>query len=69
MYDAITLAASLNDRSVLQMADNLINNEEEMAKRQVTNIDRLQQTVLRALAGTLVERQYVPYEERRKRGY
>ena len=69
MYDAITLAASLNDRSLLQMADNLINNDEEMAKRQVTNIDMLQQTVLRALAGTLYVRKYVPYEERQKRGY
>ncbi|MCY4171161.1 MAG: hypothetical protein OXF08_06130 [Bacteroidetes bacterium] len=69
MYDAITLAASLNDRSLLQMADNLINNDEEMAKRQVTNIDMLKKIVSRALSGTLVERQYVPYEERQKRGY
>jgi len=69
MYDAITIAVSLNDRSLLQMADNLINNDEEMAKRQVTNIDMLQQTVLRALAGTLYVRKYVPYEERQKRGY
>ncbi len=63
---AISLAYSLQESSLLEMASTLINNDAEMAKRRVSNIDWLRKTTSQALAGTLVERQYVPYEERKK---
>ncbi len=66
MSFAISLAYSLKEKSLLQMASTLINDDAEMTKRQVWNTDRLQQITSEALAGTLVERQYVPYEERKK---
>ena len=69
MSNAISLAASLQERALLQMANVLVNDDAEMAKREVGNRDRLQEIASQALAGTLEERQYVPYEERRKRGY
>ncbi len=64
--NAISLAYSLKEESLLQMASGLINDDTEMVKRQISNIDRLRQIISEALAGTLVERQYVPYEERKK---
>ena len=69
MSFAISLAASLQETSLLQMVQTLINDDAEMAKRQVWNIDRLRQITSQALAGTLVERQYMPYDERQERGY
>jgi len=64
MSDAISLTHSLQQTSLLQMANRLLNDDAEMAKRQVSNIDWLREIVSQALAGTLEERQYVPYEER-----
>jgi len=61
---AISLAYSLNERSVIEMASNLINDDAEMAKRKLGDVDWIQKIISQALAGTLEERQYVPYEER-----
>ena len=69
MIDAIRLAASLQERALLEMANVLVNDDVEMTKREVGNIDYLQEITAQALAGTLKERQYVPYEERQKRRY
>ncbi len=41
---AISLAYSLKEESLLQMASTLINDDSEMAKRQVSNIDWLKRT-------------------------
>jgi len=62
--NAISLAYSLNERSVIEMASNLINDDAEMAKRKLGDVDWIQKIISQALAGTLEERQYVPYEER-----
>lgn len=66
---AISLAASLQEVALLQMAEALVNNDTEIAKRGFsdTTIGRLQETVSNALTGRLEERQYRPYEERRRR--
>ncbi len=69
MSNAIRLAASLQEEALLQMANALINDDAEMAKREVGNRDVLQKIASQALAGTLKERQYVPYEERQIRRY
>ncbi len=66
---AISLAVSLQEVALLQMADVLVNNDTEIAKRGFDDSTRgwLQETAAKALAGTLEERQYRPYEERRRR--
>ena len=66
---SIILAASLREEVLLQMAHALVNNDAEMAKRGDTSPELLQETAAKALAGTLEERQYRPYEERRRRRY
>ncbi len=72
MDDAIRLSASIRESALLQMANILVNDNAEMAKREILDrkwLERLQETASQALAGTLKERQYVPYEERRERRY
>ena len=66
---AISLAASLQEVALLQMAQALVNNDTEIAKRGFSDrtIGWLQETVSKALTGTLEERQYRQYEERRRR--
>lgn len=67
--NAIVLVASLQEVALLQMAEGLLNNDTEIAKRGFsdTTIGWLQETVSKALTGTLEDRQYRPYEERRRR--
>ena len=72
MDDAIRLSASIRESALLQMANILVNDNAEMAKREILDrrwLEQLQETASQALAGTLKERQYVPYEEPRKRRY
>jgi len=42
MDDAVSLAYSLNERSLIEMASNLINDDAEMVKRKFGNVDRIQ---------------------------
>jgi len=63
----IIIAASLREEVLLQMAHALVNYDAEMVKRGDTPPELLQETAAKALAGTLEERQYRPYEERRRR--
>ncbi|MCY4674887.1 MAG: hypothetical protein OXD43_14195 [Bacteroidetes bacterium] len=63
---SISLAASLREEVLLQMAYALVNNNAEMAKRGGTAPEWVRETAAKALAGTLKERQYRPYEERKR---
>lgn len=65
---AISLAASLQEVALLQMAEALVNNDTEIAKRSfdASTIGRLRETAAKASAGTLEERQYRPFEERER---
>ena len=65
---AVSLAASLQEASLLHMAAALVNNDAELAKRGFGGlaITRLQENATKALAGTLEERQHRPFEERRR---
>ena len=66
MNRAISLASSLQEVELLQMANVLLNSEEEIAKHRDIDRDWVMNTVTSALMGTLNERQYVPYEQRKK---
>ena len=66
MNIAISLASSLQEVELLQMANILLNSEEEVAKHRDIDRDWVMSTVTSALMGTLNERQYVPYEQRKK---
>lgn len=66
MNRAISLASSLQEVELLQMANILLNSEEEVAKHRDIDRDWVMSTVTSALMGTLNERQYVPYEQRKK---
>ncbi|MCY4673070.1 MAG: hypothetical protein OXD43_04770 [Bacteroidetes bacterium] len=66
MDSSIRLAASLREGALLQMAHALVNDDAEMAKRGYTTPEWVRETAAKALAGTLEERQYVRYEERKR---
>jgi len=65
IYSAVSLAASLKDISLVQLANNLLNDDAEMAKRGISDREWIQENIDRALSGNPHMRQYVPVERQR----
>ena len=64
---AVYLAASIEDTELMQMAQSIVNDENELRRRRITDdwsLEYLEQAVSDAIAGTLQLRQYVPRKQR-----